>query len=198
MDVLTAITQICERLGDPGFDRYADSSSEYDGLAKDILVNNIIALMATPETKEEDIHGYVKEYPVTIASGEVSLSTIDSENVLRVIDYYPNLDGSNPLLKVIEKIDFQQFRELSESGLLAANTGSVYIYRVGNKIKFYPASQANTFEINIVYVAQPVVSGEGSDDISFPDTNLLTYFSIELIIKAINLTVQQLLQDRNQ
>ena len=197
MDVLTAITQICERLGDPDFGRYADSNDDYDGLAKDVLVNNIIALMATPETKEEDIHGYVKEAAVTIASGEVTLSAIGSDNVLRVIDYYPNLDGSNPLLKVIEKVDFQQFRELSESGLLVANTESVYIYRVGNKIKFYPASQADTFEINIVYVAQPVVSG-GVGDITLSSTDLLTYFSIEIIIKAINLTVQQLLQDRNQ
>lgn len=198
MNVETAIKQICERLGDPDYERYADSSSDYDGLAKNELVNALILLMNDPETNQEDIHGYVKELAVLIVDGEVSLSTISGDSVLRVIDFYPNPDGTDPLEKLIEKIDFEQFREYSESGMLATNTESVYSYRVGDTLKFYPKASTASKYINIIYVAQPVVSGDTSDDLTKGTTDLFTYFTIKLIIKAINIAVANLLQARNQ
>lgn len=209
MNVETAIKQICERLGDPDYERYADSSSDYDGLAKNELVNALILLMNDPETNQEDIHGYVKEYPVAISEdGEIDLSEIgvvdEKDQVLRVIDYYSNPDGTAPLESIIEKIDFDQFREFAGSGLLETNTETVYAYRVGDTLKFYPKERdevniVEDKEINIIYVAQPVVSGDESDgSLNCEDTELFTYFTIKLIIKAINIAVANLLQARNQ
>ena len=193
MLISEAVTRICEALGDPNLQRYANSTT-YVGLAMDTLQESILSLMRDPETPQEDVHGYLQKYAVTITDGVADLSTINSKKVLRVIGWYRDPDDSNTVNKVLKDVTNKELAQVMDTTLMSSLTDLLYVYRVGKNLIFYPKSNVGTGKkITVSFIEEPTAAY-----LETHTNDLSDNLSLNLQIKAIRIATNILLQDRNK
>ena len=204
-----AITRILRAVADPDGYTYCDAAyqsapTNMDGLAKDIFWESVLAIMqimyskpikAGEQTDEviniqslftnDDVIGLITTAETSIlASGKISLTGLTQ--YYKLIDIYPNPEGTTPLPLCVKKIDVDYFKGVMIADFVDDNT--IFWYDTGSSVTFYPKEQVTTIEnykVDVVYVKQPLLSAW--DGTSGDAKDLCELFSLPFIFKAINM-----------
>lgn len=181
--VADAVQVICDKLNDP------NKESE-EGNAYNALNQSLNDLMYEKKYKIEDVHGLVDASSASADESGLNVNTMAESKLFRLEHVFADPESAEADSKVIKQVSLDYFNGLQgKYGFIDDDT--VLTYRVGDTLRFYPASQASGIKVKVVFTQYPDTFASSASS-----TNLLTSFSKNFVYQAIDLAVKRILQER--